>query len=256
MIEEPYRWLEAIANRREYIEDQLRPASPVVAICGEPGILLLTKRATTPKLFEVYDQLALGCLGHPADMERVRQAAIETAHWEGFTRSREDVTARRIVSFSLAPALKNSFEQIFSAPLLFRGILVELTERPGADTAWTMDYDGSFVCWQGENFFSGVLIAGRKEVVERWETEKEKSLASPLPGWKDLWERAWRLEAWACQAATEREEAWQSWQLGEGRRLEEVISPGDYELLLLTRSELSRASSVCKPGAEEFLALL
>ena len=28
MIEEPYRWVEAIANRREYIETQLAAGSP------------------------------------------------------------------------------------------------------------------------------------------------------------------------------------------------------------------------------------
>jgi proteasome alpha subunit len=28
MIEEPYRWVEAIANRREYIEHQLSTGSP------------------------------------------------------------------------------------------------------------------------------------------------------------------------------------------------------------------------------------
>jgi osmotically inducible protein OsmC len=37
-----------------------------------------------------------------------------------------DVTARRLVSYNLAPALKAAFEQIFAAPLLFRGILAEL----------------------------------------------------------------------------------------------------------------------------------
>ena len=28
MIEEPYRWVEAVANRREYIEHQLAGGSP------------------------------------------------------------------------------------------------------------------------------------------------------------------------------------------------------------------------------------
>jgi len=32
MIEEPYRWVEAIANRREYIETQLASGSPIVAL--------------------------------------------------------------------------------------------------------------------------------------------------------------------------------------------------------------------------------
>ena len=32
MIEEPYRWVEAIANRREYIETQLAAGSPIAAL--------------------------------------------------------------------------------------------------------------------------------------------------------------------------------------------------------------------------------
>ena len=32
MIEEPYRWVEAIANRREYIEHQLAGGSPIAEI--------------------------------------------------------------------------------------------------------------------------------------------------------------------------------------------------------------------------------
>jgi proteasome alpha subunit len=256
MIEEPYRWLEAVANRREYIEDQLRPASPVIAISGTPGILLLTRRASTPKLFEVYDHLALGCLGHPADMEKVRQAAIETAHLEGFTRSREDVTARRIVSFTLAPALKNAFEQIFSAPLLFRGLMVELTDNPSSDTAWVMDYDGSFACVQGKGFFAGVIISGRKEALERWEKEKGEEGEAPRETWKDLWERAWRVCAWALQAGTEGEEPWRAWLEGVKTRKEAEVSPEDYEVLLLSRGDLSWGVAVHKPSTEEFLSLL
>ena len=131
MTEEPYRWLEAINNRREYIEDQLAPGLPVVALSAEPGILLLTVKSSTPKLFEIYDHLALGCIGHPADIEKVRQTVIDAAHVDGFTRSPSDVTARRLVSYNLAPALKTAFEQIFAAPLLFRGVLAELGATPG-----------------------------------------------------------------------------------------------------------------------------
>ena len=39
MIEEPYRWVEAIANRREYIETQLAPGSPIAALSFRDGIL-------------------------------------------------------------------------------------------------------------------------------------------------------------------------------------------------------------------------
>ena len=38
MIEEPYRWVEAIANRREYIETQLAAGSPIAAVGYRDGI--------------------------------------------------------------------------------------------------------------------------------------------------------------------------------------------------------------------------
>src|SRR6204780_3765620 len=144
MTEEPYRWLEAITNRREYIEDQLAPGLPVAALSCEAGVLLAAIKTSTPKLFEIYDHLALASVGHPADIEKVRQTAIDAAHLEGFARSPNDVTARRLVSYNLAPALKAAFEQIFAAPLLFRGVLAELGPTKADDALWRVDYDGSF----------------------------------------------------------------------------------------------------------------
>src|SRR5476651_2554490 len=174
MTEEPYRWLEAITNRREYIEDQLAPGLPVVALSAGPGILLLTARTSTPKLFEIYDHLALGTVGHPADIEKVRQTAIDAAHLEGFARSPNDVTARRLVSYNLAPALKSAFEQIFAAPLLFRGILAELGAAPAADVLWLFDYDGSFAAQSGAELAHGTVISGPRQVAKDWAAQSSK----------------------------------------------------------------------------------
>ena len=54
MIEEPYRWVEAIANRREYIETQLAPGSPIAALSCRDGILFVTVGRGRQKLFEIY----------------------------------------------------------------------------------------------------------------------------------------------------------------------------------------------------------
>ena len=87
MTEEPYRWLEAIGNRREYIRDQLKGGTPVFAVSRPEGILLLGVGHGQSKVFEIYDRHALVALGHPVDIEKLRQAAIEAAHLEGFNRS-------------------------------------------------------------------------------------------------------------------------------------------------------------------------
>src|SRR6185503_18574389 len=49
--------------------------SPVVALGYDEGILLLT--VGQQKLFEIYDRIALGAIGHPGDIERLRMAAIK-----------------------------------------------------------------------------------------------------------------------------------------------------------------------------------
>ena len=86
----------------------------------------------------------MAAIGHPGDIERLRMAAIEVASTEGFTRSIQDVSLRRMVSYSLSPALKNAFEQIYGPPYLARMLFVELGRRSEPDFLVRLDYDGSF----------------------------------------------------------------------------------------------------------------
>jgi proteasome alpha subunit len=143
MIEEPYRWVEAIANRREYIETQLASGSPIAAVAFREGILFLTVGRARQKIFEIYDRIAMGAIGHPGDIERLRMAAIELASTEGFTRSAADVSLRRLAYYSLSPLLKTAFEQIFGAPYLARMIFAELGSKPADDLFLRVEYDGA-----------------------------------------------------------------------------------------------------------------
>ena len=143
MTEEPYRWLEAIQNRRDYIQDQLKGATPVFAASRPEGILLLGVGQGQSKVFEIYDRHALAGLGHPVDIEKIRQSAIEAAHLEGFNRSTRDVTLRRLIGFSLSPTLKNGFEQIFSPPLIVEALFAELGETPANDALVRVHFDGN-----------------------------------------------------------------------------------------------------------------
>ena len=142
MIEEPYRWVEAIANRREYIEAQLAPGSPIAALGYRDGILFLTVGQARQKIFEIYDRIAMGAIGHPGDIERLRMAAIELASTEGFTRSATDVSLRRLVHYSLSPVMKSAFEQVYGAPYLARMLFAEVGEQPGEDLFLRVEYDG------------------------------------------------------------------------------------------------------------------
>jgi proteasome alpha subunit len=142
MIEEPYRWVEAIANRREYIEAQLAPGSPIAALGYCDGILFVTLGQARQKIFEIYDRIAMGAIGHPGDIERLRMAAIELASTEGFTRSAADVSLRRLVHYSLSPVMKSAFEQIYGPPYLARMLFAEVGEQPGQDLFVRVEYDG------------------------------------------------------------------------------------------------------------------
>jgi proteasome alpha subunit len=154
MTEEPYRWLEAIGNRREYILEQMKGGTPVFALSRPEGILLLGVGQGQSKVFEIYDRHGFAALGHPVDIERIRQAAIEAAHVEGFNRSAKDVTLRRLISFALSTTLKNSFEQIFSPPFIVESIFAELGDTAAQDVLVRVHYDGNH-----HYETSGVLVA-------------------------------------------------------------------------------------------------
>jgi proteasome alpha subunit len=174
MTEEPYRWLEAVANRREYVREQLKGGSPVFAASMPDGILLLGVGGGQSKVFELFDRHALAGLGHPADIEKIRQAAIDAAHVEAFTRAPEDVSLRRLVGFGLGPQLKTNFEQIFSAPFLVELLLAELAGDPEHDLLFRLHFDGAY-----QTQFGGVLIAASdpeaEATAQKWLSEAVKT---------------------------------------------------------------------------------
>ena len=150
MYEEPYRWIEAVGNRRQYLDDQFKQGSPIVALSYPEGILLLAFCRGTPKLYEIYDRIALGGMGHPADLEKLRFSLLDSAHVEGFNRSPSDVTGTRLMKYILAPMIKQAFEEIFKAPFTAKILLAEVGLQPGRDQFLTINYDGSFD--EGRNF--------------------------------------------------------------------------------------------------------
>ena len=144
MYEEPYRWVEAVGNRRQYLDEQFKQGSPVVALTYDGGILLTTVSKGTAKLYEIYDRLALGGMGHPTDLEKLRFSLLEMAHVEGFNRSPSDVTGSRLVKYGIAPVIKQAFEEVYKAPFIVRILVAELGLKPEKDQLLTINYDGTF----------------------------------------------------------------------------------------------------------------
>ena len=161
MHDEPYRWAEAVANRREYIEDQLRGGSPVVGLGYRDGAVLVTMGQGQQKLFEIYDRVGLAALGHPTDIEKLRQAGVDLASVIGFNYSEADVTLQQIVHFGLGPTVKAAFDEILRSPYVARLLLAELGESGEVIAFYTVDYDGSFLKTEGYGAVGGVLDADR-----------------------------------------------------------------------------------------------
>ncbi|MFM8470134.1 MAG: 20S proteasome subunit A/B [Limisphaerales bacterium] len=237
MTEEPYRWLEAVANRREYVREQLRGGSPVFAASLPDGILLLGVGAGRSKVFELHDRLALAGLGHPADIVKVRQAAIDAAHLEAFTRAPEDVSLRRLVSFGLSAQLKQNFEQLFTAPTLVELLFAEVGNEPTQDLLANVHFDGSFQLLAG-----GVAVAATTPEAEAaakdWltkaivgQTDRAAVADLLLQAWWVLTENKSFTDALPAEAA--RREGWKK-----------AVSGKTVEAGWLARSDSARARFV------------
>lgn len=189
MTEEPYRWLEAVANRRDYVREQLKGGSPVFVVSLPEGILLLGVGTGQSKVFELFDRHALAGLGHPADIEKIRQAAIDAAHMEAFTRAPEDVSLRRLIAYGLSPQLKNNFEQLFTAPFLVEILVAELGEQSANDVLVNLHFDGGFQLQPG-----GLLVAAsqpdQQKAAHTWITQTIGS-TTDLKQVSDILLQAW-----------------------------------------------------------------
>ncbi|MEE2618171.1 MAG: hypothetical protein VX677_06110 [Candidatus Poribacteria bacterium] len=143
MLDEPYRYLEAVSNRRDYVEDQLRQGSPVVSLQYDDGILLLTIGRGQRKIYEIHNHIALAAIGHAADIERLRLLATDAASVQGFQSSVDDVTLHRLANFLLAPTVKREFEAVFSSPIIAKMLLVELNGIHCESQFISLNYDGT-----------------------------------------------------------------------------------------------------------------
>ena len=195
MYEEPYRWIEAVANRRQYLDDQFIQGNPLVGVSFAQGILLLTFNRGTEKIYEIYDRIALGGMGHPADLEKLRYTLLDMAHVEGFQRSPADVTASRLMKNGLAPVIKQAFEEIFKAPYIAKILLAEVGITQDRDRLFTINYDGMFE----EQREFGLLAASssiRGQLAEEWKTHGFlSSLQSALEVSLRLWGLASLLQS-------------------------------------------------------------
>ncbi|GJL78532.1 MAG: hypothetical protein NPINA01_15210 [Nitrospinaceae bacterium] len=175
MFEEPFRWMEAISTRHSYVREKLQGGQPVIAVPYQDGALMLGFSPQPGKIFEVYDRIAMGGMGHPADVEKMRMTLLDMAHLEGFNRSAQDVTIARMLQFGIAPALKQNFEEVQRAPYLIKLLLLEL-DPDGKPNFFRLNYDGY---WETLN--QGGSIAGDDKVMEWIDKKMEETPFATFP---------------------------------------------------------------------------
>ncbi|QPJ60864.1 MAG: proteasome subunit alpha [Candidatus Nitronauta litoralis] len=241
MFEEPFRWLEAISTRHSYVQEKLKKGQPVIAVPYQYGTLMLGFSPQPGKIFELYDRIALGGLGHPADVERLRMTLLDMAHLEGFNRSEKDVTIARLLQFGIAPSLKQNFEEVVRAPYLIQLLLMEIDFNNQA-SFFRVNYDGHW-----ETFKKGAVIAGDTQLSDALEEKIEStdftslSLDDALLKACRIWEEAKKdiADEESDDPALTLKEAFEKWTLEaavlstdtERRALYRSLSPDEIEKL-------------------------
>jgi proteasome alpha subunit len=243
MFDEPFRWMEAISTRHNYVQEKLKKGQPVLAVPYKDGALLMGFTAQPGKIFEVYDRIALGSLGHPADVERLRMTLLDMAHVEGFNRSDKDVTIARLLQFGIAPAMKQNFEEVMRAPYLVKLLLAEI-DFDNKPLFFRLNYDGHW-----EMFKKGAVISGNEKESDWIQKQIEKtdfaslSLEQALREACRLWEKSKKQGSSESEDADEQPttlaEAFDQWTLEaavlstetERKTLYRAVTPDEIEPL-------------------------
>lgn len=186
----PFDWHETMSTRASFIEERLSGGTPVIAVATKEGTLLFAVRRQAPKIYEIYDRLALGVIGQQSDVENLRMASLDFAHQEGFNRSEQDVTIKRVVS-AMSQPLKRAFADMSTAPFVVRGIFADVGDKPIETTFYVMDYDGDYSVRRKAAFVTGNQdgAAGLREGLDavNW---AELSVKEATPKLESLWAKA------------------------------------------------------------------
>lgn len=177
----PHDWQEGMGNRSAFVNERLSGGMPVVAVATLDGILMLTLRRQSRKIYEIYDRLAYGAIGQQSDIEQLRVAAIDFAHQEGFQRSENDVTIKRVVA-GLSQPLKRAFADFNTTPFVVRSLFAEVCKSPETDSFFVLDFDGDYSLRRGYAYVAGnedtVKAISEALAAEQWAKYSAK-IASP-----------------------------------------------------------------------------
>ncbi len=251
----PYRWIEAIQDRRDYIEDQLRLGSPVVGLPYEQGCLLLTVTKGAQKIFEVHDRIALSAIGHPADIERLRMLVTDTASVQAFQSATEDVNLHRLTHYVLAHTFKQAFEAIVGEAYIIKMLLVEIGNGDEQTQFTHINYDGNVKVDHDSAVIGGTLEI--ENAMQEYLTAAQNRNNSDLASTLQLALKTWAVGRVLSQRSEEAEDDTDV----PDEEIEEIISteledgeievgilddtlPADTKFRILTQDEIQAARDI------------
>lgn len=190
----PHEWQEGIGFRASFIEGRLVQGAPILAVSIPDGVVVFSYRRHSRKIYEIYDRLAFSAIGQQSDVEALRVAALDFAHQEGFNRSEEDVTIRRVVSAMSAP-IKRAFADFNSAPFVARSLFVEVCQGPEHDSYAILDYEGDFKMRRQWAYVAGT--SDHDDALKTALTELHAAAPSPEAAFQaiqELWESTFKTD--------------------------------------------------------------
>lgn len=144
-------------DKSEFARKNIAKGRPVVALDYKDGVLFVAENpsASLNKISEIYDRVGFAGVGNYNEFEALRMHGIRTADLQGFSYSREDVSAR-----GLAKSFSQILGQIFAAelkPYEVEILVAEVGEPGQPNQLFHILYDGSpvdetnFVAMGGES---------------------------------------------------------------------------------------------------------
>lgn len=164
-----------VRDKSDFARKNIAKGKPVVAMDYVDGILFAAENpsATLYKISEIYDRVAFAAAGNYNEFEAMRMHGIRQADMQGYSYSREDVSAA-----GLAKGFSQILGQIFAAelkPYEVEILIAEVGEAGRPNQLFHILYDGSpldetnFVAMGGraeklseflrENFAPGLSLA-------------------------------------------------------------------------------------------------
>ncbi len=171
----PYDWQISLGQRAEFAQERLSSGIPAVAVSLESGLLCVSLRRQTPKVYDVYDRLLMSAMGVQSDVDALRVAAIEFCHQEGYRRSEDDVTILRVAA-ALAQSMRRAYSDLRSMPVLAQALLAEVGAKPEMDRYSILTYEGDF-----SELTDSAVLAGTVEAAEQLEKTLDGISASTKP---------------------------------------------------------------------------